>query len=159
MVISSVAPNNSLTAPLMHSKMPIETADNDDRDRPMLRREKKRDAIFICRKEGGMPVYSHGKRWPFGFHFEPKERRGTNPQPKLTFIAAPFPTKQPPRRGFSGSNGGLIHLVSGRYGAEIGRILCHDPNRGGGGRDTFCRRRRESCEFFCRRTPNRTIGG
>ena len=26
MVISSVAPNNSLTAPLMHSKMPIETA-------------------------------------------------------------------------------------------------------------------------------------
>ena len=27
LVISSVAPNNSLTAPLMHSKMPIETAD------------------------------------------------------------------------------------------------------------------------------------
>ena len=59
-----------------------------------------------------------------------EERR--NLQPKLTFIAAPFPAKQPPRRGFSGGNGGLIHLVSGRYGAEIGRILCHDPNRGGG---------------------------
>ena len=40
--------------------------------------------------------------------------------------------KQPLRRDFSGGNGGLIHLVSGRYGAEIGRILCHDPNRGGG---------------------------
>ena len=39
LVISSVAPNNSLTAPLMHSKMPIETADGETRRRAVLRRE------------------------------------------------------------------------------------------------------------------------
>ena len=62
LVISSVAPNNSLTAPLMHSKMPIETA---DRRRPReTGRVAERDVIFICRKGGGMPVYSHGKLWP-----------------------------------------------------------------------------------------------
>ena len=72
LVISSVAPNNSLTAPLMHSKMPIETADRR-RPRETGGRVAERDVIFICRKGGGMPVYSHGKLWPLS-DFRPNGR-------------------------------------------------------------------------------------
>ena len=109
LVISSVAPNNSLTAPLMHSKMPIETADGET-----LRRETL--SLSAVKEAGCLSI--HTENYGLSRISDQMEEKssGGNPQAKLTFTASLFPTKQP--TAFLSGFGGLIHLVSGRLGAE-----------------------------------------